>query len=310
MSGHDHYALTYAVLGRPIRGSLSPVMHNAAFEALGMDARYEALDVAPGDLGSVFEKAARGHWAGFNLTHPHKTAGAALCDWMSPEAEAAGAVNTVVFDGLRAEGHNTDVVALRSVMLEWATAAASAAGQEKRFSAAVLGSGGAARAAAVAAAQSGAGEVVVSARATSKAEEAASALSWATRRFGGARRAAAEPVIWRGLRLPELLDALRRFDVVVQATSAPDRVLRFEAAQFAPGVLAVELNYRPSPSTSFLEAAAAGGARAVDGLEILLRQGEEAFRLFTGVRPPGGVMRRALSQAVGRGAGGEKGVGS
>jgi shikimate dehydrogenase len=103
---------------------------------------------------------------------------------------------------------------------------------------------------------------------------------------------------FRGFALAEM--ATREgvaFDVLVQATSAPDGALAFIPAPRAGG-LAIELNYRPA-RTRFLLAAEAAGAETADGLEVLVRQGEEAFRLFTGQRPWPGVMRRALEAAAG-----------
>lgn len=300
----------FALVGRPVAGSLSPAMHNAAFAAAGLDARYEAREVAPEDLAEVFGAAAG--YSGLNVTVPHKTAAAALCDTLSEPARLAGAVNTVVFTGpgRRAAGHNTDALALLAIMREWAgrRRAGPTGGrpEDACFRAAILGAGGAARAAAVASALAGAAEVVLAARALNRAAAAAADLG---RRFAEAApatpamsaRSAPAPTLFRGAELAGLAPGVLGggFDVVVQATSAPDGALGpfGSTGPLRRAGLAIELNYRP-PRTSFVEEAEAAGAWAVDGLEVLLRQGEEAFRLFTGVAAPPGVMHRALLEAA------------
>ncbi len=304
----------FALVGHPVTGSLSPAMHNAAFAAAGLDARYEARDVAREDLAEVFGEAAG--YSGLNVTVPHKTAAVALCDTLSESARLAGAVNTVVFagPGRRVAGHNTDVLALLAVMREWLrrrkTTFTGRGPGGAGFRAAVLGAGGAARAAAVASALAGAAEVVLAARAVDRAVGAADDLG---RRFAEAppATAAPAPARFRGMELARLAPDVfaAGFEVVVQATSAPDGALGpfrrakgpgGSARSVCPAGLAIELNYRP-PWTGFLEEAEAARAWAVDGLEILLRQGEEAFRLFTGTAPPPGVMHRALLVAASAG---------
>ncbi len=294
----------FVLVGGAVGKSLSPAMHNAAFAAAGVDARYEAWDV-PGPQAAGLEQLFRagGHGAadgpprvaGLNVTVPHKTAAAALCDELSGEARLAGAVNTVVFSGpdRRAAGHNTDVVALAAILSAWP-------GGRDRV--AILGAGGAARAAAVAAATSGAREVVLSSRRPERAQEVAAELAQRLEAAAGAGQAEAK-VVLRGAGLDDLARSVFEsgYDVVIQATSAPDGALgRLRSRPGGgsepggpPRRLAIELNYRPL-RTRFLAEAEAAGARTVDGLEVLLRQGEGAFRLFTGREAPPGVMRRAL----------------
>ena len=290
----------FALVGRPVRGSLSPAMHNAALVAGNIPARYEAWDVAEDELAGIFAGAADRGLGGLNVTVPHKVAAAGLCDELSEAAGLAGAVNTVVF-GAKITGHNTDVSALAGIVGEWATGRGGSGGRTG-FRVGILGAGGAARAAAIAAVLAGAGEVTLAAREAGRAVPVAGDLRVAVdlRTPGRGRAGGPDGVRFRGVALAEL--ATREevaFDVLVQATSAPDGALAF-VPPVGRGGLAIELNYRPA-RTRFLLAAEAAGAETADGLEVLLRQGEEAFQLFTGQRPRPGVMRRALAAAVGRG---------
>jgi len=293
----------FALVGRPVRGSLSPAMHNAALTAAGIRARYEAWDVAEDELAGIFAGAADRGLGGLNVTVPHKVAAAGLCDDLSEAAGLAGAVNTVVF-GAKISGYNTDVTALAGIVGEWASGRGGSGGRTG-FRVGILGAGGAARAAAVAAALAGAGEVTLAARDAGRAVSVAGELGDLAAGSGHAGRAAEAGRsggvggdTFRGMAIAEM--ATREgvaFDVLVQATSAPDGALAFVPAPRAGG-LAIELNYRPA-RTRFLLAAEAAGAETADGLEVLVRQGEEAFRLFTGRAPSPGVMRRALEAAAG-----------
>jgi shikimate dehydrogenase len=97
-----------ALIGHPVEHSLSPRMHNAAFAADGLDFVYVCLDVDPDDLPAAVKGAAALKLRGFNITMPHKRAMISLLDELDEGARISGAVNTVVFDGDRAVGHNTD----------------------------------------------------------------------------------------------------------------------------------------------------------------------------------------------------------
>ena len=97
------------LLGSPVAHSMSPAMHNEAFAELGLDYRYLAFDVKEGELAGVMDIFRRMGVRGFNLTMPLKTEAVALCDRLSPAAEIAGSVNTVVLeDDGTATGHTTD----------------------------------------------------------------------------------------------------------------------------------------------------------------------------------------------------------
>jgi len=257
-----------AVIGFPIRHSLSPAMHNAAFAALGLDWVYLQLAVPP-DRAADGVRALRLLGArGANVTMPHKLGVVASLDALAPQAEALGAVNTIVRDGARLVGHNTDGAGFLAAL-----------GEEAGFGphgrrALVVGAGGAARAVAVALANAGA-SVTVTARRLEQAE-AIAALG-----PGIAARPWGEPA---------------EADLIVQATPARED-LPLKALPFGPGVVAVDLIY-PPPATPFMQAAVRAGARAVGGLGMLIHQAALSFELWTGRRAPIEVMRLAAETSL------------
>jgi shikimate dehydrogenase len=125
------------LLGHHIGYSASPPMHNAAFAALGMDARYDLADVGPNDLADAVAALRNPGRIGANVTQPHKLAVCELVDEVSPDVERLGAANTIVRDGIRLIAYNTDLPALTAEL----------AAQGSMAAAAVLGVGGASRAA-------------------------------------------------------------------------------------------------------------------------------------------------------------------
>ncbi|HEX2192088.1 MAG TPA: shikimate dehydrogenase, partial [Acidimicrobiales bacterium] len=172
-----------AVIGHPVRHSLSPVLHNAAFRALELDWVYVAFEVPDGGAPSALAGMRALGIEGLSVTMPHKDAVAAAVDRLSPTARALGAVNTVVRRADVLEGHNTDGAGFLAAVRD-----------DEGFDPAgrrclVLGAGGAARAVVKALADAGAAEVVVVNRTASRAE-AAAALAGPVGRVGTADRAA------------------------------------------------------------------------------------------------------------------------
>jgi shikimate dehydrogenase len=248
-----------AVIGHPVAHSRSPAMHTAAYEALGLDREYVAIDVEPAVLDLFIETLAADGFAGVNVTIPHKQAVIELCDELSDEARRAGSVNTVLVRDGGLRGETTDGAGLR-----WAL------GEVEPADALVLGAGGAARAAVTALADAG-WRVAVSAR----RREGAAALG-----------VGVEP--WpprKGARL------------VVNATPLGQQdagTVPLPAELITPETIVCDLAYRGDLTpTPLVQAAAARGARAVDGLDVLVGQGIVAFELFTGVPAPVDVMRAA-----------------
>jgi shikimate dehydrogenase len=256
------------LIGDPVLHSRSPAMHNAAFDALGLDWVYVAFPVPRGEGAAAVRAVATLGLAGLNVTMPHKADGAGACDDLSPEAAALGTVNTVVNADGTLVGHSTDGDGfLRAVDDEGITLA------EQR--AVVFGAGGAARAITHALGRVGA-QVTVAAR---RADAARSAASLAP---GGV-----------AVGLDEL--AVERFDVIVNATplGMNGEPPPFDTAQLRAGQFVFDTVY--PVETPLLRESAARGVRAAGGLGMLVQQGALSFSLWTGVAPPLEVMRDAAS---------------
>lgn len=277
-----------ALLGNPVGHSLSPVMQNAAFREAGIDMRYLAFEVDPQDLGKVIEGLKCLGAVGANITVPFKERALLYMDRLAPEADAVGAVNTIVFEGKRSFGHNTDIDGIRGALRMF---------RVSRKSALLLGAGGAARAAACALGKEGWGPIWVSNRHLKRAEQLADDLA----RICNTPFAGASP--W-GQRPSE------PYSLLVNATSLgldgvewpeglPEKILSDENVE---GVL--DLVYTPGAVTPLVEAAIKQGISAVGGEEVLLRQGAAAFNLFTGLDAPVVRMRSSMSdQTVRNGRG-------
>jgi shikimate dehydrogenase len=252
------------VLGWPVGHSRSPAMMNAAFAELGLDWRYLRLPVAEDLFGRVVPALPGSGFRGANVTIPHKLAAHQSADELSPAAEAIGAVNTLVFDGGRILGDNTDAGGLiDALQMELAGRTAL-----------VLGAGGTGRAAVWALREAGA-DVSVWNRGAERAAELAAEL--------GARHTASPT----------------QADVLVNATSigmrAEDLPEQLGLTQLEPEVV-VDAVYGTEP-TALCRWAERRGARVVDGLELLLRQGARSFERWTGERAPLETMRRATRRA-------------
>lgn len=271
-----------AVIGSPVRHSLSPTIHNAAFAATGLDWVYTAFDVSASHGGAAVGAMRTFGLAGLNVTMPHKEAVAASVDALTPVAEALGAVNCVYWDGDRLVGDNTDgtgfVDALR----------ADAGVEPSAHRCVVVGAGAAGRAVAWALGQAGAADVAVVNRNRQRAELAAG-LAGAVGRVGA---------------VADLGDA----DLVVNATplgmggsgdGAEQAELPFAAGALHNGHVVVDLIYHPA-STPLLEAARGAGAVAVNGLGMLVHQAGQSFARWTGREAPIQVMLDAADVELGR----------
>jgi len=269
------------LLAHPAGHSLSPRMHAAAFRALGVDATYEALDVPPGDLAATVDRiAADPGFLGANVTTPHKRAVAGLVDDLTPAAAAVGAVNTLVPLEGRLRGDNTDVAGFTRALEE----AGFGPGPGH---AVVLGTGGAARAVAYALARLAVPVVVVGRRA-----EAAAALVAA---LGPAARGV-EPAtadVLGGLLTGAAL-LVNTTTVGMSGGPAPSDVpLGVDVGRLPANAFVHDLVYNPRV-TPLLAAARARGLTALDGLSMLVWQGAESLRQWTGAEPPVGAMRAAV----------------
>ena len=250
------------VLGFPVGHSRSPAMMNAAFAELGLDWRYLHLPVPPGLFAETVRALPGSGYRGANVTIPHKLAAYRLADELTEAAAQVGAVNTLSFEDGRIGGDNTDAGGLMDAL-----------GAERPATALVLGAGGAARAAVWALRESGA-EVTV----WNRTHERARALA---DEFGVA---AAER--------PGAADLLVNASAVGLSRDADQ-----EALPLVEAATVVDLVYGPEP-TALVRRAQERGARVVDGIEILVRQGARSFERWTGREAPVETMRRAASSPV------------
>ncbi len=266
-----------AVLGHPVSHSKSPAMQNAALADLGLaDWQYQAIDVAPEDFAALVRELPGKGFAGVNVTVPHKEAALAVADEASDAARAIGAANTLTFRDGAISADNTDAPGLIDAL---AVPAGDLAGKP----ALVLGAGGAGRA--VVWALAGAGmKVMLWNRTRSRAEDLA--LELGVEVIPPAQHAGIDP---------------GPFTVIVNASAAGlggrDGLaeLPIDAGGFHAGQTVVDMVYGESQGT-LLEAADWAGAKVVDGLEILVRQGARSLEIWTGKRPDLAIMRAAITR--------------
>jgi shikimate dehydrogenase len=261
-----------AVLGHPVGHSRSPAMHTAALAALGLSGEwtYEAIDLAPDQFEPRVREMVGEGFVGANVTVPHKGAALALADSLSETAREIGAANTLSFAGAEIHADNTDAQGLLEAL-------PGPVGGKRTL---VLGAGGAARAAVWALTREGA-EVVVWNRTTLRAEHLCEEL-------GGVVAEA---------------PAQGDFELIVNTTAAglrgedPFAELPLDPAAFTPDQTIVDLVYGEQPSR-LLAVAEAAGARAVDGIEVLVRQGALSLQIWTGQKPPLDIMRTAARRLM------------
>ncbi|MBU5612574.1 shikimate dehydrogenase [Geomonas azotofigens] len=273
------------IIGWPVSHSLSPVLHNAAFQALDLDWIYVPFPVAPERLAEGIAGLKSLGVAGFSVTIPHKVAIIPLLDQVTPEAELIGAVNTVVAREGRLFGYNTDGIGLIAALRE----KLGCDPEGKRVL--VLGAGGAARSAVVSLAAAGAAGIAIANRSTDAAVALAhlvGARLTATRCEGGGLASLADPGF------------MGSFDLVVNTTSvgmAGDSFAGLALSSLAPGACVYDMVYAP-PVTPLLAQAGALGIPCANGFGMLVAQGEAAFRIWTGATPPRGCMEGALAAVL------------
>jgi shikimate dehydrogenase len=259
------------IIGWPVAHSLSPAMHNAAFAAADLNWVYVGFPVPPGRVAEAIAGFASVGVAGINVTIPHKQDVLACCSRVSPAVDAIGAANTLIPDGdgaFRAE--NTDADGFLRALDEAAPLDLSGA------TVLLIGAGGAARAVAYAVRSRG-GRLLVANRTPERADELGDEVVPFTKH--------------------DLSAAAESAALVVNATSlgmgTDEPPAELPLAVLGPRHVVNDLVYRPG-GTPWLAAARERGARAVDGLGMLLHQGAAAFELWTGVTAPVDAMRAAL----------------
>ncbi|HPH02989.1 MAG TPA: shikimate dehydrogenase [Spirochaetota bacterium] len=270
-----------AIFGSPVGHSLSPVIHNAGFAAAGLDFAYLAFDVPDIAAGLVAARTLR--MRGLSITIPHKETVLPLLDEVDPLAVSMGAVNTVVNDGGRLVGYNTDIDGVSGALEAWNIDC-------EGLQLVILGAGGAARAALFGALRRGRPDVIwIVARNAARGEALAAA----------AKAAAAVPV--SVVADAQAVGLAGRAALIINATPVgmhpriADTPLPAEL--LGPQQVVFDLVYNPL-MTRLLREAAAAGAKVIGGDEMFMRQAFHQFVLWTGQAAPRHVMAEAFRQAL------------
>jgi shikimate dehydrogenase len=274
-----------AVIGHPVEHSFSPLMHNAAIDALGLDLCYAAFHVMPDDVGAALAGMRALNLLGLNVTVPHKEAVMPHLDEVSEEARRVGAVNTIHHTNGKLVGHNTDVYGILTSLKE------TAGIDPLPPVIAVLGASGAARG-------------VVYGLCTRPEVERILIFNRTVDKAGALAR---EMGRWTQARLEAypleetaLETHLKDARLLINATSVGMHP-RVEESPVGtgralhPNLAVYDIVFNPL-DTLLLKQARTAGAKAVGGIEMLVYQGARSFEIWTGVTPPVEVMKSAIPQ--------------
>lgn len=268
------------LLGRPVEHALTPVIHNAALAAAGLDVVYVAMSPRPETLETTLKGLVAGGCSGLCITIPFKTMAVPMMNALAPSSEATGAVNTVVVgeDG-RLTGHNTDVDGVLACI-----DALPGSGRERGV---ILGAGGAGRSAVAALERAGVRNCLVLNRSLDKAEKLAADFAKSPMRVAAA--VLDDDALERALGEADLLVNTTSVGMYPygDATPVPARFLH-------AGLGVADAVYRPNPTRLCREAAEAG-AQTAPGTHWIVGQGVVAYRLWLDAEPDTAVMHRALA---------------
>lgn len=272
----------YGVIGDPIGHSMSPDMHNDAFQALGIQAHYQPFHVMEADLPKAVEGMKALGISGFNVTVPHKTAVMPLLDEVDPLAQAIGAVNTVVREQNRFIGYNTDGEGfLAGLMAEYDGDVLS-----KRIL--LVGAGGSARAIYYTLSQKGAQKIDIANRTAARAEEL--------------KKRCPYPVETFVLTMEEASKQLANYDIIIQTTSigmSPHaESMPLSLDHIRSDAFVADIIYNPI-ETVLMKEARARGASAQNGAKMLSFQGALAFEKWTGTMPDPSRMETIIYNKLG-----------
>jgi shikimate dehydrogenase len=276
------------LIGWPIKHSLSPAMHNAAFAKLGLDWTYVLLPTPPGQLTQALEELLARDFVGSNVTMPHKRAVIPYLDGLSDAARLIGAVNTIHIQDGKFYGENTDAIGFLNALRE-------SGHDPKGMRVAMLGAGGAARAALFSLLRAGAGRVTVINRTVERGVSLVDDLA----KVFPASSLSFEPLN------SETLAALQgQVDLVVNSTSVG--MLPHSDASPWPadvpiptGAIFYDIVYYPI-QTQFLRRAQEAGQKTVNGLGMVVHQGAVAFEIWTGRKAPLETMRQVCLKELDR----------
>jgi shikimate dehydrogenase len=267
----------YGIIGDPVAHSLSPVMHNAAFEKLGLDAIYLAFRVSKGELKDAIRGAKSLGIAGLNVTIPLKEKALFFVN-AEEEAKKIGAINTIDFSTGTPVGYNTDGIGSLRALKE-------VVGEIEGKDVLILGAGGAARAISFYLDAEGA-KVTIANRTKERAAQLTSILHNAKSIGLGA----------------ELTKQLKDLDILINATSVgmhpnEDATL-VRAEMMHPDLVVFDIVYNPMETKLLKEAKKAGVKKIVDGVKMLVYQGAASFKIWTKKEPPIAEMEKAVRDAL------------
>ena len=273
------------VIGDPIEHTMSPVMHNAAFNELGLDYLYIAFRVRKEELSKAIEGMRALNIVGLNVTIPHKVTIIPFLDKLDPLVERIGAVNTVVNSDGVLQGYNTDATGFLQALLDRGV-------KPKGKNVVILGAGGASRAISFILADRGANLVILN-----RLLE----LDWAEKLAYEITEAFKKEV--KALELDEenLATVLEGADILVNATSvgmSPDTdETPVPAKLLKPSLVVFDVVYNPT-QTRLMREAEAAGAKTIGGLNMLIWQGALAFEKWTGQKPPVDLMKKEAMKVL------------
>lgn len=278
------YTKVLGIFGYPVGHSFSPLMQNAAIEALGLPYIYIPFEVSPENLGSAVNGIKPLGIAGVNITVPHKEKVIPFLDEITEEASLIGSVNTIENKNGRLIGHNTDSRGYIRSLRE------DAGFDPKGKKALIIGAGGGARGVIAGLSVNGIAEIVIANRTLGKGEALAAEFG---KKFKGIKFSA-HPL--SSLKDPDILSSL---DLVINTTSMglEGKSIEIELSFTPSHTLISDIAYKPS-TTSFLKNAQETGRKTLDGLGMLLYQGAISFETWTSYTAPVDVMKKALIEAV------------
>ncbi len=267
----------YGIIGDPVAHSLSPVMHNAAFEKLGMDAVYLAFRVSKSELEDAIRGAKSLGISGLNVTIPLKEKALSFVD-AEEVAKKIGAINTIDFSSGTPVGYNTDGIGSLRVLKE-------TTGEIKGKNVLILGAGGAAKAISLYLDPEGA-KVTIANRTKERAAQLASNLRNAD-------------FIGLGAELKKHINAS---DILINATSVGmhpnENATLVSADMMHPDLVVFDIVYNPMETKLLNEAKRAGVKKIVDGVKMLVYQGAASFKIWTKEEPPIKAMEKAVRDAM------------
>ena len=266
------------LIGHPVEHSFSPPMHNAAFNALNMDWTYVAFDVEPSNLKSAIDGARSLNIKGLNVTIPHKIEVMKYLDEIDEVARLIGAVNTIDFRNMK--GYNTDGIGAVKAIEEVTSI--------KNKNVVVAGAGGASRAISFYIAKYGAESITILNRNVDKASNLAKDINLI------------DDV--KPDSISQINDYVREADILIDTTPVGmhpnvDADAIVGAEDMHEDLVVFDAVYNPN-ETALIKQAIKANAKPVYGIKMLLYQGAESFKIWTGQNPPVDVMEEALRKTL------------